>query len=199
MDKFCHDITFKFLIVGDSGVGKSSLLLRFDEDKFSNNFLSTIGIDFRSKVVNIDGTQVKLQLWDTSGQERFKTITHAYYRGAVGVILVYDITDPLTFNNVGMWINSLKEHATPNILKILVGNKCDLEDSRIITRNRGQKLAEEYDIKFFEASAKNGNKVNEIFKYLAETALKNKLVPDDPPNTKLRLDEEITRKCGCNI
>jgi Ras-related protein Rab-8A len=113
------------------GVGKSCLLLRFCDNSFTPSFITTIGIDFKIRTMDIDGQRVKLQIWDTAGQERFRTITTAYYRGAMGILLVYDVTDERSFNNVRNWIRNVDQYASPTVNKILIGNKCDVEDKRV--------------------------------------------------------------------
>lgn len=192
MNKQDYDVAFKILIIGDSGVGKSSILLRFDEDKFNNHFLSTIGIDFRSKIITIDETRIKLQLWDTSGQERFKSITNAYYRGASGVIIVYDVDNLESFANIHHWLDSVNLYASKNIIKILVANKIDLE--RKITKDMGVNLARELGMEFFEVSAKDGKQINEIFTNLAKQCLKNKLIPLETTKP-LNLEKGDSRCC----
>ena len=112
-------------------MGKSCLLLRFCDNSFTPSFITTIGIDFKIRTMELDGQRVKLQIWDTAGQERFRTITTAYYRGAMGIILVYDVTDERSFLNVANWIRNVEQYASPNVSKILVGNKCDMEDKRV--------------------------------------------------------------------
>lgn len=114
-----------------TGVGKSCLLLRFCDNSFTPSFITTIGIDFKIRTMEVDGERVKLQIWDTAGQERFRTITTAYYRGAMGILLVYDVTDERSFNNIRNWLRNVEQHASPNVNKILVGNKCDSEDKRV--------------------------------------------------------------------
>ncbi|SCU78646.1 LADA_0A06678g1_1 [Lachancea dasiensis] len=162
-----YDSIMKILLVGDSGVGKSCLLVRFVEDKFSPSFITTIGIDFKIKTVEINGKKVKLQLWDTAGQERFRTITTAYYRGAMGIILVYDVTDERTFANIKQWFSTVNQHANEEAQLLLVGNKSDM-DTRAVTTEQGEALAKELGIPFVEASAKDDTNVNDIFFLLAK-------------------------------
>ena len=118
-----YDYLFKILLIGNSGVGKSSLLLRFADDTFTDNFMPTIGVDFKIRTLEVDGRTIKLQIWDTAGQERFKTITSSYYKGAHGIIVVYDITDKESFKNIDTWMNEVEKHASDNVSRILVGNK----------------------------------------------------------------------------
>ncbi|KAJ4747098.1 hypothetical protein LUZ62_052470 [Rhynchospora pubera] len=159
-----YDFLIKLLLIGDSGVGKSCLLLRFSDDTFTTSFITTIGIDFKIRTVELDGKRVKLQIWDTAGQERFRTITTAYYRGAMGILLVYDVTDESSFNNIRNWIKNIEQHASNNVNKILVGNKADMDESkRAVPTSRGQQLADEYGIKFFETSAKTNLNVEQVF------------------------------------
>ncbi|CAI9766280.1 unnamed protein product [Fraxinus pennsylvanica] len=121
-------------------------------------------IDFKIRTIELDGKRIKLQIWDTAGQERFRTITTAYYRGAMGILLVYDVTDESSFNNIRNWIRNIEQHASDNVNKILVGNKADMDESkRAVPTSRGQALADEYGIKFFETSAKTNMNVEEVF------------------------------------
>ncbi|CAA0824804.1 Ras-related protein RABE1a [Striga hermonthica] len=159
-----YDYLIKLLLIGDSGVGKSCLLLRFSDGSFTTSFITTIGIDFKIRTVELDGKRIKLQIWDTAGQERFRTITTAYYRGAMGILLVYDVTDESSFNNIRNWIRNIEQHASDNVNKILVGNKADMDESkRAVPTSKGQALADEYGIKFFETSAKTNLNVEEVF------------------------------------
>ncbi|KAH9325426.1 hypothetical protein KI387_005604, partial [Taxus chinensis] len=159
-----YDHLIKLLLIGDSGVGKSCLLLRFSDDSFTTSFITTIGIDFKIRTVELDGKRIKLQIWDTAGQERFRTITTAYYRGAMGIILVYDVTDESSFNNIRNWIRNIEQHASESVNKILVGNKADMDESkRAVPTARGQALANEFGMKFFETSAKTNFNVEEVF------------------------------------
>ncbi|XP_010543444.1 PREDICTED: ras-related protein RABE1d-like isoform X2 [Tarenaya hassleriana] len=150
------------------GVGKSCLLLRFSDDTFTTSFITTIGIDFKIRTVELDGKRIKLQIWDTAGQERFRTITTAYYRGAMGILLVYDVTDESSFNNIRNWMKNIEQHASDNVDKILVGNKADMDESkRAVPTAKGQALADEYGIKFFETSAKTNLNVEQVFLSIA--------------------------------
>lgn len=159
-----YDHLIKLLLIGDSGVGKSCLLLRFSDDQFTTSFITTIGIDFKIRTVELDGKRVKLQIWDTAGQERFRTITTAYYRGAMGILLTYDVTDAESFRNVRNWMRNIEQHASENVNKILVGNKSDVpEDKRQVTHAQGKALADEFGIPFFETSAKANFCVEDAF------------------------------------
>ena len=162
-----YDMIMKLLLVGDSGVGKSCLLLRFVEDKFNPSFITTIGIDFKIRTIESKGKKVKLQVWDTAGQERFRTITTAYYRGAMGIVLIYDVTDSRSFENVENWFQTVSQHANEDAKIFLVGNKCDDKENRQVSKEDGQELASRLNIPFLEASAKSNENVDSIFYELA--------------------------------
>jgi len=159
----------KILIIGESGVGKSSLLLRFTDDQFDPEQEATIGVDFKVKVMDIQGNKVKLAIWDTAGQERFRTLTPSYYRGAQGAILVYDISSPESFHKVEDWLNELETYSTNHHLKkILVANKVDKEEERRVSKEEGLKCARKYQMMFIEASAKTKEGVQVAFEELVE-------------------------------
>ena len=162
------------IVLGDSQVGKTSLILRYTEDTFTGSFSSTLGVDFKLKKMTIGGTPVKLQIWDTSGQERFRTITKSYYGKAMGVVLVYDCTDIKSYQEIKCWMTQIENHARPDIIKVLVAAKCDKEDVKV-TPEMGQSLADEYGIKFYMTSAKSGQNVSESFTYVAEEIYGNKI------------------------
>jgi len=177
-----YDYLIKLLLIGDSGVGKSCLLLRFSDDSFTPSFITTIGIDFKIRTIELEGKRIKLQIWDTAGQERFRTITTAYYRGAMGILLVYDVTDDKSFANIRNWIRNIEQHATESVNKMLIGNKCDMVEKKVVDSGRGKALADEYGIKFLETSAKNSINVEEAFISLAKD-IKKRLI-DQPDGTK---------------
>ncbi|XP_061139645.1 ras-related protein Rab-8B-like [Syngnathus typhle] len=168
-----YDYLFKLLLIGDSGVGKTCLLFRFSEDSFNTTFISTIGIDFKIRTIELDGKRVKLQIWDTAGQERFRTITTAYYKGAMGIMLVYDISNEKSFENIKNWIRNIEEHASSDVEKMVLGNKCDMSDRRQVSKDRGEKLAIDYGVKFLETSAKTSLNVEEAFYTMGRDILHN--------------------------
>ena len=166
------DLLFKVLLIGDSGTGKSCLLIRFAEDIFSDNYISTIGVDFKIKTIEIEGKTVKMQVWDTAGQERFRTITASYYRGSNGVIIVYDVTDRESFDHVNFWMKEVDRLASPDVCRLLVGNKTDLTDKRAVTTEEGQALATQYGVAFLETSARDNQNVEQAFMKMAATMQK---------------------------
>lgn len=162
-----YDFLFKLLLIGDSGVGKSCLLLRFADDSYTESYISTIGVDFKIRTLNLDGKVVKLQIWDTAGQERFRTITSSYYRGAHGIIIVYDTTDMESFNNVKTWLSEIDKYASENVNKLLVGNKSDLVTKKVVDTQMAKEFADSLGIPFLETSAKNSTNVEEAFTKMA--------------------------------
>jgi|EP00550_Attheya_septentrionalis_P005776 Ras-related protein Rab-8A len=175
-----YDLQVKLLMIGDSGVGKTCLLLRYANDSFSPTFITTIGIDFKIKNIKVDDKKIKMQIWDTAGQERFRTITTSYFRGAQGILMLYDVTDRRSFESIRNWINQIEQHADVHVNKVLVGNKCDMLDEKVVSTEEGQKLAKEYGIPFFECSAKNNINVESTFLNLAKN-VKNRIVKDSAP------------------
>ena len=198
-----YDHLVKLLLIGDSGVGKSCLLLRFSDDQFTASFITTIGIDFKVKTVDLEGKRVKLQIWDTAGQERFRTITSAYYRGAMGILLIYDVTNANTWKNVRNWVRNIADNAPQTVNKILIGNKADMKpEMRQVSTAQGQSLADEYGMKFFETSARTGVNVAEAFLTLA-TDVKDRLLAgggEPAPSGGINVaqaPEPTGRKSGC--
>lgn len=171
MAKKTYDLLFKLLLIGDSGVGKTCILFRFSDDAFTSTFISTIGIDFKIKTVELRGKKIKLQIWDTAGQERFHTITTSYYRGAMGIMLVYDITNEKSFENIVKWLRNIDEHANEDVEKMILGNKKDMADKRVVSTERGLAIAREHGIRFMETSAKENLNISQAFNELAEAIL----------------------------
>ena len=192
MDKSPCDYLMKLIIIGDSGVGKTCFLMRFFDDKFTSSHITTIGIDFKFKIITLDGKNVKLQVWDTAGQERFRTITQTYYKGAMGIILVYDCSERNTFDNVKSWVKQIDQHANPGVAKVLVGNKCDVPNRKVKTEE-GKKLADEYGMGFFETSAKNNINIKQTFYYLAKE-IKDKSLPELVIQGTVKVNEKTAKK-----
>lgn len=171
-NKFDH--LLKLLLIGDSGVGKSCILLRYSDDSFTGSYITTIGIDFKIKQIKVNDSKVKLQIWDTAGQERFRTITTAYYRGAMGILLVYDVTDEASFGAVENWMRQIEANANKDVIRVLIGNKSDCDDrDRKVTTAEGEAMAAKYGIKFFETSAKMNVNVDESFSTIASDIVSN--------------------------
>ena len=197
------DHLFKILLIGDSGVGKTCLMFRFSDQKFQESYISTIGVDFKMKTLEVDGKKIRLQIWDTAGQERFRTITQAYYRGAMGILLIYDVTNANTWKNVRNWVRNIADNAPQTVNKILIGNKADMKpEMRQVSTAQGQSLADEYGMKFFETSARTGVNVAEAFLTLA-TDVKDRLLAgggEPAPSGGINVaqaPEPTGRKSGC--
>ncbi|GMH14357.1 hypothetical protein Nepgr_016198 [Nepenthes gracilis] len=158
-----YDYLFKVVLIGDSGVGKSNLLSRFTRNEFSLESKSTIGVEFATRSIRVEDKIVKAQIWDTAGQERYRAITSAYYRGAVGALLVYDITRNVTFENVERWLKELRDHTDSNITIMLVGNKADLRHLRAVSTEDAKTFAERESTFFMETSALESSNVENAF------------------------------------
>ncbi|KAI9337566.1 ras family-domain-containing protein [Obelidium mucronatum] len=175
-----YDYLFKVVLIGDSGVGKSNLLSRFTRNEFNLDSKSTIGVEFATRTIQVDGKTIKAQIWDTAGQERYRAITSAYYRGAVGALLVYDIAKVSSYENVNRWLKELRDHADSNIQIMLVGNKSDLKHLRAVSTEEAKTYAAENNLTFIETSALDSSNVEpafqkiltEIYRVSASNALK---------------------------
>ena len=163
MKKESYDLLFKLILIGDSCVGKSNILSKYLKNEFDPNSRATVGVEFGTKNILINNKKIKIQIWDTAGQERYRSITSAYYKGAKGALIVYDITRRTSFDNIDKWISDLKLNGDKNICIIILGNKSDLADKRQVSTEEGRELAEKYEMKFYETSAKIGENVNDIF------------------------------------
>ena len=164
-----YDYAFKFILVGESGVGKSSLIERYINKHFV--FISdvTIGVEYRCKIIDINNKKIRIEIWDTAGQERFQSITRSYYRNAISVFLIYDITQRMSFIRIPRWIGTLNQNAPNNLLfKVLIGNKIDNDYMRQVSFKEGKNMANSYNIPFYEVSAKSDNKISDIFRDIAK-------------------------------
>uniref|UniRef100_A0A0N4Z7E6 Ras-related protein Rab-35 n=1 Tax=Parastrongyloides trichosuri TaxID=131310 RepID=A0A0N4Z7E6_PARTI len=197
-----YDHLFKLLIIGDSGVGKSSLLLRFADNTFSQNYITTIGVDFKIRTITCNGKKIKLQIWDTAGQERFRTITSTYYRGTHGVVVVYDVTSAESFSNVKRWLHEIDSNCD-SVEKILVGNKADDPERRVVLKSDAEKFANSMNIQFFETSAKENINVDDMFSCITKLVLDAKLRSSNNKNDVggVKLDKHTKpmekKKCKC--
>ncbi|KAH0794898.1 small GTP-binding protein [Histomonas meleagridis] len=160
--------SFKFIVIGSSGVGKTSILKRLIDDQFSAENVSTIGVEYMSTVLEIDGQPIKLQIWDTAGQEKFRSIAKSYFRHAVGVILVYDITDRKSFDNLSLWLNDVHALCDPNAAITMIGNKLDLSSQRVVSLSEAQTFAASHQLTYIETSARGGDNVTEAFNRAAK-------------------------------
>jgi Ras-related protein Rab-1A len=175
--KDSYDMVLKIVMVGDSGVGKSSLLVRYSDDIFDQNYIATIGVDFRIKTVERNGKIVKLQIWDTAGQDRFKTITQSYYRGAHACMLCFDLTDKLSFENLNTWISEVKNLAPPDTSFVLIGTKADLPAKRVISHQQAADFANHFGMKYCETSSKTATNITDCFEEAIDRAMEKRLVP----------------------
>ncbi|KAL8584058.1 Ras-related protein Rab-11B [Nucella lapillus] len=179
-----YDYIWKVVLVGDSGVGKTNLLSRFTRNEFNAESKSTIGVEFATRNMTIRGKMVRAQIWDTAGQERYRAITSVYYRGAVGALVVYDLTKPQSFENLDKWLEELKEHAETSARIMLVGNKTDLRHLRAVSMEEGRTLAEKKKFSFTETSALDSTNVGEAFNNLLVDIYKSQVEEQGkPPNT----------------
>ena len=200
-----HSKPMKVLLIGDSGVGKTNIILRFCENNFVPTHLTTIGIDFKVKSLDIDGKRETIQIWDTAGQERYRTITHSYYKGAAGILLVYSVEDLNSFKSIETWMKQIVQHSSPSVVKILVGNKSDI-DNRMVSKQAGEEAARKHGLTLFETSALDGSNINEIFYSIAGEIQKNR--PKDEENLngdgiayplkETKIEKEISANgCSC--
>ncbi|XP_043576973.1 ras-related protein Rab-11B-like [Chiloscyllium punctatum] len=191
-----YDYLFKVVLIGDSGVGKSNLLSRFTRNEFNLESKSTIGVEFATRSIQVDGKTIKAQIWDTAGQERYRAITSAYYRGAVGALLVYDIAKHLTYENVERWLKELRDHGDNNIVIMLVGNKSDLRHLRAVPTDEARAFAEKNCLSFIETSALDSTNVEEafqnilteIYRIVSQKQISDRLTHESPGSDVVEID-----------
>ena len=199
------DYHFKIVVIGDSGAGKSNLVLRYTKNEFSLETQTTIGVELAPKTVKVDGKIIKAQLWDTAGQERFQALASAYFKGAIGALLVYDITKPSSFKGLEKWIEKLQEHADPNITTLLVGNKCDLSHLREVRTEDAEEFAQKHNMAFLETSALENTNVELAFQKLVAAIyerVKNSPLPLpdlDDRNKRRKLEPETEKEEEKNV
>jgi Ras-related protein Rab-1A len=194
-----YDYLFKVLLIGDSSVGKTSVLLRYVDDTFNPEFQTTIGVDFKISTFQLNGKVIKLQLWDTAGQDRFKNIVASYYRGAHGIILAFDITNAASFQNVNRWYEEAQNYLQKSVPKLLIGNKADLSNQRAVRPEEAKELADRLGVQYIETSAKNSQNVKLAFETLSRSILNHATpsatVGKTGTNTKISNTKPV--KSGC--
>lgn len=197
------DFVVKAVIIGDSGVGKTNILLRYCDNSFKPTYSSTIGVDFKLKTIQVEEYKIKLQIWDTAGQEKFKNLSTTFYKGALIIILTYAIDSSASFSNVESWLKQIHEHSSSEASIFLVGNKSDLKEHRQVSYEQGKKLAETYGMPFYEVSAKDGTNIEDLFEVIGKDAYeKIRKLGDKPVNNNVQLSNEDTstgqgRSCSC--
>jgi len=189
--------SYKFIIIGSSGVGKTALMKRLVENTFSADSQSTIGVEFDSTSIEVDGQSIKLQIWDTAGQERFRSIAKAYFRNAIGVILVFDITERKTFDDVNMWLNDVHTLCDPAAVVILVGNKSDLASSRTVTLTEAENFAAHHQLTYIETSARIGDNVRDAFTRVATAIYRKDSKTPKHPSGPMQATGNAKKKEGC--
>jgi len=203
------DYLLKMVMIGNSGVGKSCLLTRFADEKYSSSFITTIGVDFKIKTFDMDKKVVKLQIWDTAGQERFKAITTSFYRGAHGIVVVFDVTDRASFASVKTWLYEVDRYAVEDVNKLIIGNKVDMATDRVVSEDEAREFAEFLGIDYVECSAKSDQNVTLAFKSLAKQILDqnygDRFEAEKKPELNIKdgvaigSNEGRSGPCGCHI
>ncbi|CDW84508.1 gtpase ypt3 [Stylonychia lemnae] len=185
-----YDYLFKLVMIGDSRVGKTNLLMRYTKDEFDNNTVTTVGVQFARKMIQLENKQiVKAQIWDTAGQERYRSISNVYYRGASGALLVYDITDRKSFQNTSLWLKELRQHADNNLVVLLVGNKVDLVEKREVTKEEAAQFAEDQHLAFVETSALDGNNVDLAYERVIKEIQKVVLAQEQQESQEIEMNK----------
>lgn len=197
-----YDYLVKCLIIGDSGIGKSAMMVRFADDVYNPEYISTIGVDFKIRTIQHRNKTLKLQIWDTAGQERFRAITTSYYRGSHTIIVCYDMTDRSTFENLDKWLGEIEKYASKTAILVLCGTKSDLTFMRKVSESEGEEYAKSKNMIFVETSAKNNSNITELFNTIASAVIdKNTLENVDiseNPSKKIKIEPSINKSfCNC--
>lgn len=166
-----NNLIFKYIIVGNSGVGKTALLFQYIDKRFSSLHDMTIGVDFGTKIIERNNRTIKLQIWDTAGQENFRSITRAFYRGAIGALLVFDVTNSQSFEQLSSWLDDVQKYSMNYINIVLIGNKCDLPDYREISKDQAENFAKKHNLTYFEVSAKTGQNIDDVFSCISDSII----------------------------
>ena len=195
-EKKDSDMIIKLLLIGNTYVGKTMIVQKFIDNSFSKSTVSTIGVDLQSKIIDINGKKVKYLIWDTAGEDRMKTMTYSYYRGCHVILVVFDVTERKSFQNVTTWVECIEKFAKSNVLKILVGNKTDLEDKRVVTTEEGKKLAMDNGLKYYEISALKITGLHEMFEDVAKEYVEI-YEQKAYKNFQLKKNEIVKKKKGC--
>ena len=189
VDSRKFDFKFKLMVIGESKVGKTSVIKRYTKNKFGGIYLTTVGVDFQSKIIEIDGKKIMLQIWDTAGQERFRNIARNYFHSSNGFLLIYDISEKDSLNKLNYWIDQIKLNAPESAKSVLIGNKCDLNNERQISKEEGEEFAKKYNTQFYEVSAKDGTNIKEAFEYLG-----NEIYREIKKKGKTRTESHVLTK-----
>ena len=193
-----YDHLFKILVIGDTGCGKTSIMQRFVEGTFDEQFVVTVGTDFKEKIIEVNEKSIKLQIWDTAGQERFRAINSSYYRGAHGIIVVYDVTDTDSFENTQTWLGDISRYACSEVPRILIGNKCDDITKKEVDYIYGKDFSEKEGMPFIETSAKDGTNILEAFELITEEMIKSIASPELPGVVDINSKPPKSEKnCAC--
>ena len=200
-----YEMMAKVILIGDSSVGKTNIMSKYLKNQFNENSKATVGVEFGSKLFKLNGHNIKAQIWDTAGQEKYKAITGAYYKGSKGAFVVYDITRKETFESVDKWINDLKSSGDPKLIIIIIGNKCDLEEKREILKEQGEEKAKSFGCAFLETSALSGDNIDKGFEMMISEIFKkygNDSNEDDElggveKGEDIKLDKKENQKKSC--
>ena len=203
-----YELLYKIIIIGDTCVGKSNILSRYLKDEFREDSKSTVGVELGTKFLKVKDVGIKIQIWDTAGQERYKSITSSYYKGSHGCFIVYDITNESSFENVDKWYQQAQKEASKDVSIILVGNKCDLEEQRKVSKEKGEEKAKQFNIPFFETSALSKIKIDDIFNEMVNNIFERTGGPkndddddieiiNENDNKAISLNSQEQQKKGC--